>query len=300
MTSLCARTLTAALSGRRVGSGWIALCPAHDDRNPSLSVAVAHDGRVLVYCHAGCSQEAVIEALRLRGLWADHRTDNSVTLSRSQCAGGGRLDREDARRSKAAQDIWQASVSVSGTLVESYLGSRGLHLPPPDSIRFHGGLKHPSGSVWPAMVALVTRGIDDVPIAIHRTFLACNGIGKAPIEPAKMMLGPCRGGAVRLAEAGDDLMVGEGIETCLAAIQATARPAWAALSTAGLRALDLPDGIRDVTVLADGDEPGEKAAQDTATRWHRDGRRTRIARPPWGFDFNDVLQGRVAHYTDLI
>ena len=49
------------------------------------------------------------------------------------------------------------------------------------------------------MVALVTRGIDDVPLAIHRTFLARDGFGKAPVNPQKMMLGPCRGGAVRLA-----------------------------------------------------------------------------------------------------
>ena len=74
------------------------------------------------------------------------------------------------------------------------------------------------------MVALVTRGADDTPLAIHRTFLARDGGGKAPVDPQKMMLGPCRGGAVRLAEPGDVLMVGEGIETCLAAMRATGHP----------------------------------------------------------------------------
>ena len=107
-----------------------------------------------------------------------------------------------------------------------------------------------------------------------------------------MMLGPCRGGAVRLAEPGDVLMVGEGIETCLAAMQATGHPAWAALSTSGLRTLDLPASVRDVIVLADGDEPGEAAAQECAWRWKREGRRVRIARPPQGMDFNDLLLGR--------
>jgi putative DNA primase/helicase len=42
-------------------------------------------------------------------------------------------------------------------------------------------------------------------------------------------------------------------------------------------------------VLADGDEPGEAAARDCAQRWKREGRRMRIARPPWGMDFNDLL-----------
>ena len=87
------------------------------------------------------------------------------------------------------------------------------------------------------------------------------------------------------------LMVGEGIETCLAAMQATGHPAWAALSTSGLRALDVPESVREVIVLADGDDPGEGAARDCARRWQREGRRVRIARPPRGQDFNDMLTG---------
>jgi hypothetical protein len=148
------------------------------------------------------------------------------------------------------------------------------------------------------MVALVKRGADDTPLAIHRTFLARDDQGKAPVEPAKMMLGPCRGGVVRLAEPSDLLMVGEGIETCLAAMQTTRHPAWAALSTSGLRALDLPDCVRDVIVLADGDDPGEAAARDCALRWMRQGRRVRIARPPRGLDFNDMLLGRAPSIED--
>lgn len=181
---------------------------------------------------------------------------------------------------------------ADGTLVETYLASRGLHLPPPNTLRFHTGLKHPSGGIRPAMVALVTRGADDAPLAIHRTFLSRDGRGKAPIEPQKMMLGPCRGGAVHLGVPGDVLMVGEGIETCLAAMLATGHLAWAALSTSGLRTLDLPRDVRDVIVLADGDDPGEAAARDCAWRWKREGRRVRIARPPQGMDFNDTLMGR--------
>ena len=87
------------------------------------------------------------------------------------------------------------------------------------------------------MVAMVTRGKDGMPVAIHRTFLTIDGSGKAPVDPEKMMLGPCRGGAVRLGSSGDEVIVGEGIENCLAAMQATGLAAWAALSTSGLRTL---------------------------------------------------------------
>jgi hypothetical protein len=85
-------------------------------------------------------------------------------------------------------------VPATGTLVETYLRSRGIVMPIPATLRFHGGAKHARGKFWPAMVALVTRGTDGVPLAIHRIYIARDGASKAPIEPAKMMLGPCRGG----------------------------------------------------------------------------------------------------------
>lgn len=46
--------------------GWIACCPAHDDRNPSLSVSEGEDGRALLHCHAGCGVDAIVAALGLR------------------------------------------------------------------------------------------------------------------------------------------------------------------------------------------------------------------------------------------
>jgi putative DNA primase/helicase len=270
----------------------MARCPAHDDREPSLSIRDADDGKVLVRCHAGCDQGRVITALRSRGLWGENRY--------RRCRFGSLLPRVDAKyqlnrdvkRSEAALAIWQSTRPAGGTLVETYLASRGLHLPPPPRLRFRAGLKHPSGGIWPVMVALVTRGVDDAPLAIHRTFLARDGAGKAPVDPQKMMLGRCCGGAVGLAALGDVLMVGEGIETCLAAMVATSQPAWAALSTSGLRALELPNEVREVVVLADGDNPGEAAACDCTLRWKREGRRVRIARPPQGMDFNDLLVNR--------
>jgi hypothetical protein len=205
---------------------------------------------------------------------------------------------DDTKRIEVALAIWKAAIPAEGTLVETYLAARGLNLAPPPTLRFHAGLKHPSGGIWPAMVALVTRGVDDTQLAIHRTFLARDGSAKALIDPQKMMLGPCRGGAVRLAQAEDVLMVGEGIETCLAAMQARGLPAWAALSTAGLRSLDLPNNVRDVIILADGDEAGSAAARGAALRWKRQGRRVRIAYPPVGMDFNDMLLGRAPNIKD--
>jgi hypothetical protein len=51
---------------RRTGpDSWIASCPAHEDKSPSLTVRAKDDGRLLVYCHAECGIEAVVGALGL-------------------------------------------------------------------------------------------------------------------------------------------------------------------------------------------------------------------------------------------
>ena len=44
---------------------WMARCPAHEDNTPSLSIAEVDDGKVLVYCHAGCSHKDVVAAMGL-------------------------------------------------------------------------------------------------------------------------------------------------------------------------------------------------------------------------------------------
>jgi DNA primase len=141
-------------------------------------------------------------------------------------------------------------------------------------------------------VALITSGDTNEPIGITRTYLNPGGAGKAPVEPNKMMLGRSANGAVRLAASADYVMIGEGIETCLAVMQATGKPAWAALSTSGLRSLELPASIQSVDILADGDPPGEAAARAAAQRLLRCGgivRTVRIVRAGQGHDFNDML-----------
>jgi putative DNA primase/helicase len=156
----------------------------------------------------------------------------------------------------------------------------------------HPALPHrPSGSTWPAMVALVTR--DHAMLGVHRTWLARDGSGKAPVPDPKMALGPVGGGAVRLAPAAEKVMVAEGIETGLSVMQATGTPTWAALGTSGLRALQLPPEVREVTICADRDPDGEgkRAADEAAQKWLASTPQcdVRIALPPLGYgDFNDM------------
>jgi hypothetical protein len=153
------------------------------------------------------------------------------------------------------------------------------------------------------MVALVEH-VEHGAVAVHLTYLAVDGSMQARVEPRKRSLGPVGGGSVRLAPAGELLMVAEGIETAASAMQARALPAWAALSTSGLIALVLPPMVRTVVILADNDEngAGEGAARIAAQRWLAEGRRVRTAMPTEpGTDANDVLLGRGhAHIDEVV
>jgi hypothetical protein len=51
---------------RDTSTGWMACCPAHDDRNPSLSMQVTTDGVILLHCFRGCDTEDVCEALGIK------------------------------------------------------------------------------------------------------------------------------------------------------------------------------------------------------------------------------------------
>lgn len=52
-------------SPRKTSDGFLARCPSHDDRTPSLSVSEASDGRVLIHCFAGCSAKEILGAIHL-------------------------------------------------------------------------------------------------------------------------------------------------------------------------------------------------------------------------------------------
>jgi hypothetical protein len=64
---MSAETLLSRLDKvRKTGAGrWIAKCPAHDDKSPSLSVRELDDGRVLLHCFGGCAAGDVLNAIGL-------------------------------------------------------------------------------------------------------------------------------------------------------------------------------------------------------------------------------------------
>lgn len=193
-----------------------------------------------------------------------------------------------------ARIVWREAIPAAGTLVETYLASRGLILPARKVLRFHPACRRDKDQL-PAMIALMQDPATGEPVGIHRTFLRADGQGKAPGQ-AKMMLGGS--GAIRLSpdsEVTAGLGVAEGIETALSLIQAAGwSPVWATGSAGGIATFPTLPGIEALTIFADGDEAGVKAATACAERWRREGREVTVRAAPAGLDWNDVATARRA------
>ena len=62
---------------RRTGEGkWLACCPAHNDKSPSLAIKFTDDGKILIHCFAGCSVEEIVSAIGFT--LADLMPDNPI------------------------------------------------------------------------------------------------------------------------------------------------------------------------------------------------------------------------------
>jgi uncharacterized protein (DUF927 family) len=205
----------------------------------------------------------------------------------------------------AAKRLFEASSpSIVGTDVETYFQVRGISLlaSPPPCLRFAAKLKHPNEQFFPALLVQATNPVTGEPIGgVQRVFLAWGGKGKAQVEKKeqKLSLGPMKGGVARLAEPieGQPLLIGEGVETVLTAMEASGLPGWSTLGTAGLKAFMPPPGINHVIALAENDGgPNQKALEVLIPALTAHGVRVEIARPPPGLkDFNDCVNGVSGH-----
>lgn len=121
---MTASDIARSLGGRKSGAGWMARCPAHKDRSPSLSLRDA-DGRVLIYCFSGCEQARVIAALRERGLWPERERPALTPVQRRDYA---KARREAKPIARAALWWWQARLSELEDFKREAIGSDGVDI----------------------------------------------------------------------------------------------------------------------------------------------------------------------------
>jgi hypothetical protein len=212
-----------------------------------------------------------------------------------------------ADRVAFALEQWDAALPLAGSIGERYLAeTRGIDtskLPPTihEALRFHPNCIFGPDTYQPCIVALMCDPTTNAPVGIHRIGLTVQNGTVAKLD--RMALG-CMG-VVKLwpANDGEQLVVGEGIETALAAAtrityrNAPLTPAWSAVAKGGLGFLPVLPGIPELILLVDNDTNGEgqKAAARCRQVWTAAGRTVvpLIPKQP-GFDFNDVILRRSA------
>lgn len=189
--------------------------------------------------------------------------------------------------------------------VSRYLARRGCALPENDVLE-RAADRHPCGYVGPVMVAVITDPVTGERLSLHRTWLAQDGTGKAPIEkPRLLWKGLSSRGVVRLfgdAEVTTGLCIAEGIETALAAARGFGPATWACLCAGNIATLPVLEGIEVLTIVADNDRAdargrraGQDAAKECARRWLAAGREVRVwTAPQAGQDFADIAVAPVS------
>lgn len=171
---------------------------------------------------------------------------------------------------RSARRLFASAKPIPATLAEGYLRNRGIPvLRDCGSLRFHPRCYHRPDDdgpteTWPALIAAVTE-LDGRLVGVHRTWLARDGSGKAPLVTPRRALGNLAGNGVRFGTAGDVMAAGEGIETVLSLRTALPTlPMVAALSSAHLAALILPTGLQRLVSI-------RRRPQDHRSRRSRSG-----------------------------
>lgn len=325
-------------NGKRIGTEWRAVgpngatwvvCLAGHKRGVFLDTGAGSGGDALelatrTMCR-GDRRAGFEWAARRLGLWVDRDPDAPRPDPAEDAAERARRAEEAARREAVRREREAAEIErrrrlafarflggapIGGTPAASYLAGRAVAPSPSEplgALRFAPSIKHPAGYVLPAMLAAVIDPATRKHIATHHTFLEerAGAWRKARVEPAKITLGPFRGGVIPLlrgvtrkpvAAAEDEtLLIGEGIENVLSVGRAFPdRRAWAAVAVGNLAAIAIPERFVDVMLIKDrdGENDGPRQARDRAVhRWLHEGRAVTEWAPPPGYkDANEWWQ----------
>ena len=278
-------------------------CPFHAETKPSLHIYPDH--YYCFGCHAyGDHIDWLVLVEKLDHSAARERLANwtGPVLSQSAATGPTLADIAQAEKDLAyTLRWWDAAKPIKGTLAERYLAeTRGIDLDAlPDNLddvlRFHKHCVFGTGVHHPCLIALMRDAGGDAPTGIQRIALTPEA---QKID--RMMLG--KAGVVKLWPAAKQLVLGEGLETVLAAATRLPYhdeplvPAWAALSDGGVKKFPLIDGVERLIVLADNDanNAGQIAAETCKRRWLEAGRRVALLMPDPRpnepkTDFNDII-----------
>jgi putative DNA primase/helicase len=308
-----ARALGGEVSGRRV----LAPGPGHSPKDRSLAISISNyapDGFVLhsfANDHWKDCRDYVRQKLNLPDWEPGDDRHGQRRIPRAQIdkwdfaavdaqADDRRRTEDDLVRIERAQNIWNEAIDPRGTAAENYLRARALELPERfagDVLRFHPPTPWRNENTGqtdriPCLIAAFRSLDDDEITAIHR--IRVDQPGRWP-KTERLMLGVVHRAAVKLGNPETCVTIGEGVETCMAAIQLGVGPAWALGSAGNISFFPTIDGISELTILGEPGEASARAVKICGRRWRRASRRVFVSRSAVGSDHNDILmQQRVS------
>jgi hypothetical protein len=187
---------------------------------------------------------------------------------------------------------WRAARPIAGTLAETYLDARGLNFDDPEGrvLRFAArrARKHPETDELehhPALICALSDARTGDQCGILNIYLEPDGHDRLRDRRGKTFTNRASGAVVMLS-AFDDVAMGitacEGVETGIALFQSEQRPVWACGCAGSLATFPIFGGIECITIAADQDDPGIRAAKQLAARYFHAGIEVLIAAPPVG------------------
>ncbi len=192
-------------------------------------------------------------------------------------------------RSNKVSDIVRDCIPINGTPATAYLKHRGITIEPPPCIRYRPNAYGKYG-------ALVAQAMSDngTVLAVQQIYLTDSG-EKAPVPVIKRTNKAVDKWAEKSAVhllGKPPLILTEGVETALSIWQATGQETRACLGVSNIGSAPIPKGM-DVIVARDGDPAGSKAdaqIKRAIGKLHQRGASVKVATPPEGKDFNDLLR----------
>jgi hypothetical protein len=194
---------------------------------------------------------------------------------------------------------WQSARPITNTLAETYLTGRRLRFEDPDGrvLRFaeRHARKNPAGDLEhnPAVLAALSDVRTGERCGTINIYLRADGTDRLRDSKSKTTWGRAQGAAVMLSgfdEPTYGLTICEGVETGIALLMADLAPVWCSGGAGNLTTFPVLDGIEALTIAADADEPGQRAATAAADRWCAAGLDAVIVTPPVG-DWADARRG---------
>lgn len=276
-----AQTAARLLGGKAKGNRVYCPGPDHSSKDRSLSVLFTPTGFIVTPFSARDNWQDCKDYIKTKLGISDNWKPDPTKFKPAE--------KGDEQNYEWSMEIWDKSRPVGDTLAAKYLASRSIPIDLP-CIRYHPRLAMERGSYHPSLVAIYRDIKTNEPRGIQRTFLTSDGH-----KIDRWMLGPSKGAAIKIDEDEDisnSIAIGEGLETCLSAKRLGMPPVWALMSSGGVEAMPVLDGIDSITFLAERDNArqNEMATKRAARNWLLKGREVSIYFPRDGKDMNDAIR----------